>query len=162
MHINILLRRGWRIRRLQISLNIVIHTIMVEPFSLCEAITLLTSVIVTIRRLIKEYDSYPEVVERLMVDLSCLEKILSGLLPIVKNDTSQKYAALEMPVKECQNLCHGFETLLAETTKNGKTRVGRMRGFVDWKIKSSDVQSFSEAIATMKSTLSVAVGAANL
>ncbi|KZL77394.1 hypothetical protein CT0861_03105 [Colletotrichum tofieldiae] len=139
---------------------------MSDPLSVASAlIAIVTATIQSSKVLydtIQSFKNHRKVVTQLVQELTALNEVLLALDALVHSEDDGSLGMLKLPLLQCQRACDEFNMLIIQCSKNS----GRPRtSFRDWfkvRYMESDIAGFTDMLAGYKSTISIALGSANL
>ncbi|KZL87542.1 hypothetical protein CI238_01382 [Colletotrichum incanum] len=140
---------------------------MSDPLSVASAlIAIVTATIQSSKVLydtIQSFKNHRKVVTQLVEELTALNEVLLSLDALVRSEEDDgTLKSLKLPLLQCQRACAEFNALIVQCSKNS----GRPRtSFRDWfkvRYMESDIAGFTGMLAGYKSTISIALGSANL
>lgn len=138
---------------------------MSDPLTVATGlIAVVTATIQTSKALyqaVQSFKSHQSTVERLTRELLALSLVLESLAQHVAADEAP-FRPLEYPMQRCTEACEGFKQLLDKSTRHYD---GRRTSFRDWsklRFMSSDVDDFTDILASYKQTICIALADANL
>ncbi|KAK2006615.1 hypothetical protein LZ32DRAFT_595157 [Colletotrichum eremochloae] len=140
---------------------------MSDPLSVASAlIAIVTATMQSSKVLydtIQSFKNHRKVIKQLMEELAALNEVLLSLDRLVQKEGEQgTLGSLKVPLLQCRQACDDFNKLIIECSKNS----GRPRtSFRDWfklRYMESDIDGFVTMLAGYKSTISIALGSANL
>jgi hypothetical protein len=110
---------------------------------------------------VSSFRSNQRTIRELKEELEALNEVLQSLHSTA-TDTDVDVTALELPLLRCGKACRDFEVVIAKCTSHSG---GPRTSFRDWaklKYMGEDVVGFKNMISQYKSTIIIALGAANL
>lgn len=110
---------------------------------------------------INSFHSSKRAVRELKQELEALTAVLASLQDAATS-TDTTFAALKLPLLRCGNACKDFDAVIAKCTSHSEQD---RRSFRDWaklQYMGDDIDGFKTMLASYKSTISIAVGDANL
>lgn len=139
---------------------------MADPLGVASAlIAIVTATLQTSKALydtIQSFRSHQRAVQLLLDELVGLNEVLQSLEKLVKSTDDATFRPLRLPLLQCQRACSDFDALMVQCSK----RSGQPRtSFRDWlkvRYMESDINGFTSMLAGYKSTISIALGDANL
>jgi hypothetical protein len=116
---------------------------------------------VALYKTVESFKNHPRKVRQLKEELEALTIVLESLRMVVVHDASTM-ASLELPLKRCEEACVDFRRVMIKCTSDtGDSKTS----FKDWARLSymqGDIGSFTNMLAGYKSTITIALGDANL
>ncbi|KAK1981002.1 hypothetical protein LZ30DRAFT_593631 [Colletotrichum cereale] len=140
---------------------------MSDPLSVASAlIAIVTATMQSSKVLydtIQSFKNHRKVIQQLMEELAALVEVLVNLDALVHEEGEKgTLGSLKLPLLQCRRACDDFNRLIIQCSKNS----GRPRtSFRDWfkvRYMESDIDGFVTMLAGYKSTISIALGSANL
>src|SRR5262249_16866972 len=116
---------------------------------------------ISLYQAVKSFQNNQRTIRELKEELEALDGALRSLCDTVA-DGKTDLSALKLPLLRCGNACSEFEAVISSCT--GHSASSR-RSFRDWaKLKyiGSDIVWFKNMLAGYKSTISIALGDANV
>ena len=110
---------------------------------------------------VASFQSNQRIVRELREELEALDGVLGSLRETVTN-TDADLTALKLPLLRCGNACNDFEAVIVKCTAHSG---GSRTSFRDWaklKYMGDDIVGFKNMLAGYKSTIIIALGAANM
>jgi hypothetical protein len=138
---------------------------MAEPIGIASGLLALTTFAftssVSLYQAIESFRSNQRTVRELKEELGALKGVLQSLQEAADNNNTH-LEALKPPLLCCGNACKDFEALIIKCTKHSG---GSRTSFRDWaklQYMGNDITGFKNMLAGYKSTISIALGDANL
>lgn len=110
---------------------------------------------------VQSFQSNRRAIRELREELEALNGVLQSLHEAVIN-TNVNVTALKLPLLRCGKACEDFEAVIAKCTAHSG---GPRTSFRDWaklKYMGDDIVGFKNMLAVYKSTITIALGDANL
>jgi len=111
--------------------------------------------------LVKSFQSNQRTVRELKDELEALSGVLKSLQETAAG-TDIDLTSLKLPLMQCGKACKAFEEIILKCTAHTK---GPRTSFRDWaklRYLGSDIAEFKNTLAGYKSTISIALGDANM
>ena len=138
---------------------------MAEPIGISSGLVALTlfafNASQTLYQAIQSFKSNQRTIRELKEELEALDGVLKSLSQAA-NDGDADLKGLELPVFRCGKACEDFEAMLVKCTAHSG---GSRTSFRDWaklRYMGEDIAGFRNMLAGYKSTISIALGSANL
>ncbi|KAK1574575.1 uncharacterized protein LY79DRAFT_614449 [Colletotrichum navitas] len=140
---------------------------MSDPLSVASALVAIVTATMQSGKIlydtIQSFKNHRKVIRELVEELAALNEVLLSLNTLVqKGEDRGSLRSLKVPLLQCRQACDDFNGLIIECSKNS----GRPRtSFRDWfkvRYMESDIGGFVTMLAGYKSTISIALGSANL
>jgi hypothetical protein len=110
---------------------------------------------------VKSFQNNQRTIRELREELEALNGVLQSLHQTVAN-TNADLTSLKLPLFRCGKACKEFEAVISKCTAHSD---GSRKSFRDWaklKYMGDDIVGFKNMLAGYKSTVSIALGDANL
>jgi len=138
---------------------------MAEPIGIASGLLALTifafNSSVALYQVVDSFQSNKRVVRELKEELKSLDDVLQSLREATANHQAD-LATLKLPLFRCGQACKDFEAVIAKCTAHSG---GSKTSFRDWAkltYMGDDIVGFKNMLAGYKSTISIALGDANL
>ena len=138
---------------------------MADPISISSGLVALTAFACnaskTLYQAIQSFKNNQRAIRELKEELEALDGVLQSLRQAA-DDGDADLNGLELPVFRCGKACEEFEAMLVKCTAHSG---GSRTSFRDWAKLSymgEDIAGFRNMLAGYKSTISIALGGANL
>jgi hypothetical protein len=138
---------------------------MAEPIGIAAGIVALTSFAFTssisLYQTVESFRANQKNIRELKEELEALNRILEDLQVAAAKDSTH-LERLNVPLLRCGKACSEFEAVIIKCTAHYK---GSRTSFRDWlslQYMGSDIAGFKNMLAGYKSTISIALGVANL
>ena len=110
--------------------------------------------------LIKSYRGRGNTINGLLAELHVLIKLLEQVDTIIVNPAD--YEDLDLPLRQCGNLCKYFEDLVLKCTRHSDAQGKSKRDWMHVTIKDDEIRCVRGLIDSYKSTISIVIGTMNL
>lgn len=110
---------------------------------------------------VQSLQSRDKVIRELRQELEALQGVLQALEESTGN-LDVDLAALEQPLKRCNNACEEFNALIRRCTSHSTEERSSRRDWVKLRYMGEDISGFKNMLAGYKSTISIALAYANL
>jgi hypothetical protein len=138
---------------------------MAEPIGVASGLIALATFAfnssVSLYQVVESFQTQPRIIRELKEELEALDGVLRSLqLAAVDNSTDLK--GLNLPLYRCGKACRDFEAMIIKCAAHSG---GARTSFRDWaklKYMGNDIAGFKNMLAAYKSTISIALGDANL
>jgi hypothetical protein len=110
---------------------------------------------------VKSFQNNQRTIRELKEELEALSDVLQSLHQTASN-SNVDLSALRLPLLRCGKACSEFEAVISKCTAHSD---GSRKSFRDWaklKYMGDDIAGFKNMLAGYKSTISIALGDANL
>jgi len=110
---------------------------------------------------VRSFQTSRRSIRELKEELEALSGVLQSLNDVAET-TDADFTALKLPLLQCSKTCTDFEALIVKCTQHSG---GARSSFRDWaklKYMGDDITSFKNMLSVYKSTISIALGDANL
>ena len=138
---------------------------MAEPIGIAAGVLALSTFAfersVSLFQLIKSLKDNKREVRELKEELEALSKVILSLKQLASQDET-RFETLSLPLLRCGKSCDEFEALVTECTKHTTGTKTSVRDWVKMQYMGRDITGFKNALAEYKSTISIAIGEANL
>jgi hypothetical protein len=138
---------------------------MAEPIGIASGLLALATFAfqssVSLYGVIESFQSNKKVIRELKEELEALDGVLESLRQATANKVIE-LPALELPLLRCGQACREFEAAIVKCTAHSN---GSRTSFRDWAkltYMGDDIAGFKNMLAGYKSTISIALGDANL
>ncbi len=138
---------------------------MAEPigiaFGLLSLVAFAFQSSVSLYRVIESFQNNKRVILELKEELEAIDEVLQSLQQATANNVTD-LPALKLPLLRCGQACNHFEAVIVKCTAHS---CGSRTSFRDWaklKYMGDDIVGFKNMLAGYKSTISIALGNANL
>lgn len=138
---------------------------MADPISISSGLVALTAFACqtskTLYQAIQSFKNNQRAIRELKEELEALDGVLQSLRQVA-GDGDADLKGLELPVLRCGKACEDFEAMLVKCTAHSG---GSRTSFRDWaklRYMGEDIAGFRNMLAGYKSTISIALGGANL
>ncbi len=138
---------------------------MADPISLTSGLVALTAFAFqsskTLYQVVQSFKSSRKAIRELREELEALDGVLQSLHQAA-GDSDADLTGLELPVLRCGKACTDFEAMIVKCTAHSG---GSRTSFRDWAkltYMGDDIVGFKNMLAGYKSTISIALGGANL
>ncbi|KAK2002197.1 hypothetical protein LX36DRAFT_627456 [Colletotrichum falcatum] len=140
---------------------------MSDPLSVASALLAIVTATMQSSKIlydtVQSFKNHRKVIRQLMEELAALNGVLLSLNTFVQKGGGRgALESLKVPLLQCRRACDDFNNLIIQCSKNS----GRPRtSFRDWfrvRYMESDIDGFVTMLAGYKSTVSIALGSANL
>lgn len=139
---------------------------MADPISLSSGlVALVTFALQSSLALYNTVDSFrnhQRTARELREELEALNVVLQSLLETVTNDEKFDIPALRLPLERCGMACKGFEEKIARCTPRSNRSRTSFRDWMKLTYMGGDITEFRNMLAGYKSTINIALAAANL
>jgi hypothetical protein len=138
---------------------------MAEPIGIASGLLTLAAFAfqasLSLYRVVDSFQSNKKIIRELKVELEALDGVLKSLQEAIANHIIN-LPALELPLRSCGQDCVEFEALIVKCTAHSG---GSRTSFRDWAkltYMGDDIVGFKNMLAGYKSTISIALGDANV
>ncbi|KAL0930155.1 uncharacterized protein CTRU02_214975 [Colletotrichum truncatum] len=112
---------------------------------------------------VQSFQNHRRVVQQLFDELTALNNVLQSLETLVRNGTDDAtLLSLKVPLLQCRRACADFDALIIRCSKNSGRDRTSFRDWVKIRYMEGDITGFTSMLAGYKSTISIALGNANL
>jgi len=138
---------------------------MADPISITSGLVALAAFAFqsskSLYQVVQSFKSSRKAIRELKEELEALDGVLQSLHQAA-GDSDADLTGLELPVLRCGKACTDFEAMIVKCTAHSG---GPRTSFRDWaklKYMGGDIVGFKNMLAGYKSTISIALGGANL
>jgi len=138
---------------------------MADPISITSGLVALTVFAFqsskTLYQVVQSFKSSRKAIRELKEELEALDGVLQSLHQAA-GDSDADLTGLQLPVLRCGKACTDFEAMIVKCTAHSG---GSRTSFRDWaklKYMGNDIVGYKNMLAGYKSTISIALGGANL
>lgn len=110
---------------------------------------------------VNSFKSHERVIRDLREEVKALDGVLKSLCQTVANSDAE-LAGLERPLLQCGKGCLEFGAFIASCNTHSNGSKTSVRDWAAMKLKGEDLAGFRNMLAGYKSTISIALGDANL
>ena len=139
---------------------------MAEPIGLVSGLVALVTFSIqaskSLYATIESFKNHPKNVRELGNELQSLSSVLEVLNETLNDSTSADFALLELPLRRCGNACKEFDEVVLKCSERSDGSRTSFRDWVKIRYMDGDINGFKDTLAGYKSTISVALGGANL
>ena len=112
-------------------------------------------------KLLESFHNHNKTVRELQQELGSLNGLLRELGEAVM-DSPVDVATLDLPLRQCTQICRDFEALITKCTAHFDESKTSFRDWARTRIKEDQIISLKSLIASYKSTIVIALGCINL
>jgi hypothetical protein len=138
---------------------------MADPLSIASGLVTLAAFAlqssITLYQVIESFKSSKKTIRELKEELEALHGVLTSLEEIIASNDDH-LSGLKLPLLRCGKACKDFETIIVKCTAHSG---GPRKSFRDWaklQYMGDDIIGFKNMLAGYKSTISIALGDANV
>jgi hypothetical protein len=110
--------------------------------------------------LIHDIQNSPKSIRQLRDELGDVGAVLQSLEQTVSNDDDD-FTALKIPLQRCGDACLEFQAIISRFY-SGNSKRANLKDWIKIKYMGEDINGFKNMLAGYKSTISIAIGDANL
>lgn len=138
---------------------------MAEPIGIAAGVLALTTFAlkssVSLYQLIHSLQSNKRVIRDLKEELEALDGVLKSLQDALANDFAD-FPALKLPLLRCAKACDEFQSLVRNCNSRSSGPTTTLRDWAKLTYMGDDITGFKNTLSGYKSTIAIALGAANL
>jgi len=131
------------------------------PFELLALATFAFTSSVSLYQAVESFQSNQRIVRELKEELEALNEVLQSLKETAANNCAD-LKGLNLPLFRCGKACKDLEAVIAKCTAHSGGSRTSFRDWVKLRYMGDDITGFKNMLAGYKSTISIALGDANL
>jgi Fungal N-terminal domain of STAND proteins len=116
---------------------------------------------VSLYQLINSLQSNKRVIRDRKEELEALDGVLKSLEDASANDVAG-FSALKLPLRRCARACDEFQSLVRNCTLRSSGPTTSLRDWAKLTYMGDDITGFKNTLSGYKSTIAIALGAANM